>query len=187
MNITLDGFVSGSDSELDWHFQSWNKEMAESLTQQLNSADTILLGRVTYKAMAGYWPKSTTDPCFPREDVAFADMMNGYSKIVFSKTLKTTDWNNSRVIKGNIEYEIAQLKHQQGKDIITYGSNQLVSALVEYDLIDEYQVWIHPVVLGSGKPLFRNLHEKLDMKLLKIKTFKSGVVMLNYGIRNKTT
>jgi dihydrofolate reductase len=183
MNITLDGFVSGSDSELDWHFQSWNEEMAQSLTQQLNKADTILLGRITYKAMAAYWPTSTCDPFFPREDIAFAEMMNGYSKIVFSKTLKKTHWNNSRLIKGNIEYEIAQLKHQQGKDIIIYGSNQLVSALVEFGLIDECQVWIHPVILGNGKPLFKNLHEKLDMKLLKIKTFRSGVVMLNYGIR----
>src|SRR5882724_10330479 len=137
MNITLDGFVSGCNHELDWHFQSWNEEMADLLSQQLSKADTILLGRVTYNAMASYWPTSTTDPCFPRNDVAFADMMNEHSKIVFSKTLQTTDWNNSRLIKGNIEYEIAQLKHQQGKDIITYGSAQLVSALMKLGLVDE--------------------------------------------------
>jgi dihydrofolate reductase len=143
-------------------------------------ADTILLGRVTYKAMAQYWPSSMADPFFPRDDMAIADMMNSYSKIVFSKTLKTTQWNNSRLARGNPDYEIAQLKQQQGKNIIIYGSNKLVSTLADFNLVDQYQVWIHPVVLGQGKALFRDLRAKLDMKLLGTKTFSSGVVMLNY-------
>src|ERR1043165_3659947 len=118
MNVTLDGFMSGSNWELDWHFQRWNPEMSESLAQQLSKADTILMGRITYKAMAQYWTSSVSDPFFPREDIAFADMMNTHAKIVFSKTLKKTNWNNSKLINGNIEFEIAQLKHQHGKDMI---------------------------------------------------------------------
>jgi len=180
MNVTLDGFISGSNRELDWHFQSWNEEMAKSLCEQLSRADTILLGRVTYRAMAKYWPFTITDPNFPREDIAFADMMNSYTKIVFSKTLKAPEWKNSRILKGNIEYEIAQLKHQQGKDIVIYGSSKLVSALMQLGLIDEYQIWIHPVLLGKGKPLFKDLQDRLNMKLFKTKTFSSGVVMLYY-------
>jgi dihydrofolate reductase len=130
--------------------------------------------------MAGFWPSTIADPSFPREDIAFADMINNYTKIVFSTTLKTPSWNNSKVMKGNIEYEVAQLKHQQGKDIIVYGSSKLVSALMKLKLIDEYQIWIHPVLLGNGKPLFKDLQNKLSMELFKTKTFRSGVVKLYY-------
>ena len=184
MNMTLDGFIAGSNCELDWHFQLWNEEMLHSLADQLSNADTILLGRITYTAMAQYWASSVTDPFFPREDIAFADMMNSYPKIVFSKTLKKAEWNNSKLIDGNIEYEVAQLKHQQGKNMITYGSSKLVSTLTDMRLVDEYQVWIHPVVLGRGKTLFGELGEKLNMKLLKTETFRSGVVLLKYGVFN---
>jgi len=184
MNVTLDGFMSGSNCELDWHFQSWNQEMSESLAQQLSNADTILMGRITYKAMAQYWASSVSDPFFPREDLPFADMMNTHSKIVFSKTLKKANWNNSKLINGNIEFEIAQLKYQQGKDMIVYGSGQLVSTLIPLDLVDEYQVWIHPVILGNGNALFKNLHDQIKMKLLGARTFSSGVVRLNYSVRS---
>jgi dihydrofolate reductase len=180
MNMTLDGFISGSDCELDWHFQSWNEEMALSLSEQLSQADTILLGRNTYNAMAEFWPAKIADPSFPREDVAFADMMNNYAKIVFSTSLKNTSWNNSKVLRGNIEYEVPQLKHQQGKDILVFGSCKLVSALVKLGLVDEYHIWMHPVFLGKGKPLFRNLRHRLNMELFKMNTFKSGVVKLYY-------
>ncbi|MBS1600557.1 MAG: dihydrofolate reductase [Bacteroidetes bacterium] len=182
MNITLDGFVAGSNSELDWHFQSWDAEMASLLSEQLCMADTILLGRITYDAMASYWPSSVTDPHFPRDDVPFADMMNNYSKIVFSTTKKQLEWQNSKLINGNIEYEIGQLKKLHGKDIIVYGSSKLVSSLMQLSLIDEYRVWLHPVVLGSGKPLFKKLHEQINLRLVTTKTFSTGVVMLNYGI-----
>lgn len=180
MNVTLDGFMSGPDCELDWHFQCWTKEMGESLCEQLSYADTILLGRITYKAMAKYWPSKAADMSFPREDLSFADMMNRYNKIVFSKTLVTPEWNNSRLAKGNIADEIAQLKQQPGKDMIIYGSGKVVSFLMQFGLVDEYQLWVHPVLLGKGNSLFKGLHDKLNMKLFKTKTFSSGVVLLYY-------
>lgn len=180
MNVTLDGFMSGPNCELDWHFQSWTTEMAEALCEQLDKADTILLGRITYTAMAKYWPSKAMDLTYPREDIAFAEMMNQYTKIVFSKTLVTTGWCNSRLVKDKLADEIVKLKRQHGKDMIIYGSGKLVSALMKLDLIDEYHVWVHPVVIGKGKPLFKNLQNRMHLELSKAKTFHSGVVLLSY-------
>lgn len=184
MNVTLDGFMSGVNCELDWHLQSWTGEMAECLCEELSKADTILLGRITYNAMATYWPAKATDCSFPREDIAFADMMNSYNKIVFSKTLQKVRWNNSRLVKKNIAKEIFQLKQQPGKNIIVYGSGQLVSSLMQLNLIDEYQLWIHPVLLKEGNPLFSEHHnlQQLHLQLAKTKTFNSGVTLLCYKV-----
>jgi len=180
MNVTLDGFMSGPNCELDWHFKSWTAEMAESLGEQLEKADTILLGRVTYLAMAKYWPAKASNLSAAREDLAFIDMMNRYNKVVFSKTLTRTEWNNSTVIKKNLANEISKLKQQSGKNLIIYGSGKLVSALINLGLIDEYQLWVHPIVIGKGKPLFKTLPHRQHLELLKTKTFCSGVVLLFY-------
>lgn len=180
MNVTLDGFMSGPDCELDWHFKCWTKEMGEALCRHLASADTILLGRVTYQAMAKYWASKMTDLNLRGEDFAFAEMMNHYAKIVFTNTLSIPEWNNSQLINGNVSDEIKYLKKRPGRNLIVYGSGKLISALVHCDLVDEYQLWVHPVVLGKGKPLFNNPHESLDMKLLESKTFSSGVILLHY-------
>ena len=181
MNITLDGFMSGPNCELDWHFQSWTEEMAECLCEQLSKADTILLGRITYGAMARYWPSQTMNPSYPRENIAFAEMMNNYPKIVFSKTLTTTEWNNSRLVKGDISMEISKLKQKPGKDMIIYGSGRIVSVLAELNLVDEYVLWVHPIILGKGKPLFKS-GNKLALELIKTKTFRKGVVILYYQV-----
>jgi dihydrofolate reductase len=151
--------------------------MALSLCEQLSKADTIILGRVTYSAMARYWPSRAADMSFPREDLAFAEMMNRYEKVVFSRSMDTPVWNNSRFVRGNTGKEILQLKQQPGKDIIIYGSGKLVNSLMQLNLIDEYLLWVHPVILGKGKPLFR---DKINMKLMNLKTFDSGVVILYY-------
>lgn len=185
MNVTLDGFISGPNCELDWHFQCWTNDMAHSLCEQLSKADTILLGRVTYAAMARYWPSKSKDLSFPREDIAFANMMNNYTKLVFSKTLAAAQWNNSIVVKGNIAGEITRLKQQPGYDMIVYGSGRVVSALIHLGLVDEYHMWVHPVLLGKGKPLFKNLPDRFTMKLYKTTTFSSGVVLLYYELNQR--
>lgn len=115
MNVTLDGFMAGPDCELNWHFNYWNEEMAAYASVQLNEADTILLGRVTYTAMAKYWPLVNTDLLYAREDLAFADMMNRYRKVVFSNTLVTTEWNNAHLAKGNLKTAVEQLKKEPGE------------------------------------------------------------------------
>ena len=180
MNITLDGFMSGPDCELDWHFQRWTKDMADSLYMQLTNADTIVLGRKTYTAMASYWPAKTRDMCFPREDIAFADLMNNHTKLVFSKTLKTVEWNNSILVNDDVVRELSRLKKSSGKNLVIYGSGQIVQSLMKSGLVDEYQLWIHPVVLGAGKPLFPHTDQKINMKLCYTKSFSSGVIILHY-------
>jgi len=180
MNLTLDGLMSGPDCELDWHFKCWTPEMSEALCEQLSRADTILLGRVTYQAMAKYWPSKVADPFLRGEDFAFADMMNYYAKIVFSNTLTKPKWNNSRVMNGNVDDKITALKKQPGRNIIVYGSGKLVSALMHGGLVDDYHLWVHPVILGKGKPLFNNLQERHDMTFFGTKTFDSGVILMHY-------
>lgn len=180
MNITLDGFMAGPDSELDWHFNFWNEEMATCASEQLNNADTILLGRVTYNAMAKFWPSKVRDRSFPREDIAFAEMMNSYHKVVFSKTLQRTEWNNSSLAQQHIKKEILKLKRQPGKDMIIYGSGSIVSALRKWNLIDEYALWVHPVILGKGRSLFKGSSDNHKLKLVYIKGFSSGVILLDY-------
>ena len=155
--------------------------MADSLYSQLSEVDTILLGRVTYAAMANFWPHKAKDLSFPREDIAFADLMNSYRKIVFSKTLTTARWNNSRLVNGDPVTEICNLKKAPGKNMIIYGSGKIVGSLLDLRIIDEYQLWIHPILLGKGKPLFKGIQDKIPLRLSRTTSFSSGVVKLHYS------
>lgn len=185
MNITLDGFLSGPHCELDWHFQHWNRGMGEQLMMELSTASTVLLGRNTYLAMSRYWPGKELDPFCPREDIAFAALLNAYPKLVYSNTLERAEWRNSRIIRGDISPEIRKLKSklsETDKDIMIYGSGKLVRALVQQGLIDEYHLWIHPVLLGDGKPLFPLMPRTDRLELTGARTFGSGVVLLQYEV-----
>jgi len=177
--ITLDGFFAGPNGEFDWFV--WDEETAEYSKSLLKSIDTILFGRVTYELMAGYWP--TASP--PAEDPVIIDAMNNLPKIVFSKTLDKVEWKNSRLVKENIAGEVATLKQQPGKDMVIYGSGGIVTTLTQLGLIDEYRIFVNPVVLGSGKPLFKGFKDRLNLKLLTTKTFNCGVVLLHYQPHKK--
>jgi dihydrofolate reductase len=180
VNVTLDGFMAGPNCELDWHFSRWTAEMAEMQSKQLSRADAILLGRTTYNAMAAYWSAVRSDLSFPREDLAFADLMNSRKKVVFSRTVIELNWENSVQISGNLGSEIYKLKKQNGNDIIIYGSSKLIGGLIKLGIIDEYILWIHPVMLGTGKPLFGKTKHLTNMRLSNVKQFNSGVVLLHY-------
>jgi len=174
MMVTLDGFFAGPNGEIDWHVV--DEEFNEYANDFLSSVDTLLFGRVTYQLMADYWPS----PSATTDDPIIADKMNQLRKIAFSKTLEKVEWNNSRLVKGNIAEEIAKLKQQPGKDMAIFGSGSIVSTLTQLGLIDEYRIMVNPVVLGNGKPLFKDIHDKLNLKLLRTKTFRSGNIMLCY-------
>lgn len=183
MNVTLDGFMAGPQCELDWHFKSWNEEMARATAEQLGRADTILLGGITYRGMAQYWNSNPVNMIRPREDLDFASMLNSYPKVVFSKSMTTVTWNNSRLAKRNIEEEVNELKHRKGKDMIIYGSGKIVAALTKLGLVDEFRMWVHPVAIGCGKPVFKEIPHILNLELHKTETFSSGVVILYYTIK----
>lgn len=172
MMVTLDGFFEGPNGEIDWH--NVDEEFNEFAIDQLNSIDVLLFGRVTYQLMASYWPT----PAAITNDPIVADKMNHLPKIVFSKTLSSVEWQNTRLVKENIAEEISKLKQQPGKDLIIFGSSDLAVTFIQYGLIDEYRIMVNPVVLGNGKPLFKGIKDRLYLKLLKTRTFRSGNVLL---------
>ena len=175
--MTIDGFISGPDCELQWHLECWTTQMAEFMCSQLEKANTILFGRKTYQGMAQYWGAKGADLCIPLEDRAIRELMNRHEKVVFSNTLEDFHWANTTGVKGNPIGEIQALKQREGKDIIIYGSTQLSQTLLENDLVDELHLWVHPVALGGGKILFTGLNK---LSLLDVKAFRSGVVVLIY-------
>jgi dihydrofolate reductase len=179
MMITVDGFFEGPDQELDWHVV--DKEFIDYAIDLLDSVDAILFGRVTYQMMAAYWPT----PAAIEDDPIVAERMNNLPKIVFSPTLEEVEWQNSRLVKGNIAEEVEKLKHQPGKDMVIFGSSDLAVALTKLGLIDEYRIIVNPVVLGSGKTLFKGINDRLKLKLLDVRTFSSGSVLLRYQPREE--
>lgn len=183
MNVTLNGYMAGPHGELDWHMPYWDQEISRVVSEQLGNADTLLLGSVTYNAIAPYWSAQQANPFAAREDVDYANMMNSYQKVVFSKTLKSVGWRNSRLANRNISKEISALKNADGKDLLVYGSGKLVAALTRLHLVDEYRIWMYPVALQRGRPLFKNLQEKLSMQPAKISVFGSGVVLMCYEVK----
>lgn len=173
--MTLDGYFEGQDPwDISWH--NTDDEFNEFAIEQTNSVDLLLFGRVTYEGMASYWP--TEDAI--KNDPMIANLMNSLPKIVFSRTLEKADWNNTRIIKENIAEEILDLKKQPGKDIAVFGSANLLSTLMALDLVDEHRVMVNPALLGRGNLLFKNMDEKINLRLLRTRTFHSGNVLLVY-------
>ena len=172
--VTLDGFFEGPNREIDWH--NVDAEFNEFAVNQLNAADGLLFGRVTYQLMASYWPT----PAAIEGDPIVADLMNRLPKVVVSRTLEKAEWNNTRLIKDHIAEEILKLKQQPGKDIALFGSANLMSTLMQMDLIDEHRIMVNPVILGDGNPLFKKTKDRQNLKLIRTRTFRSGNVLLCY-------
>ncbi|GHO64052.1 hypothetical protein KSC_029440 [Ktedonobacter sp. SOSP1-52] len=173
--VTLDGFMAGPKGEIDWNEPYFDDEMVNYVGEQFRQIDTILFGRVTYQLFSQYWPTQGV-----KDDPVFAEKMNTLPKLVFSRTLETTEWNNSRLVRDNIVEEIQALKQQPGKDMIIDGSARLIHSFTHLGLIDEYRLRVHPVVLGSGIPLFQGLKAQMTLKLVASHSFQSGVVILHY-------
>jgi len=174
--VTLDGFFEGVKPwEIDWHEYVWGDELERFAVDQSKSADMLLFGRVTYEGMAAYWPS---------QKGAIAEFMNSVPKVVFSRTLRKADWNNTRLVKDNAEKEVAKLKRQPGKDLVIFGSANLCSTLMRHGLIDEYRLCVTPVILGGGNPLFKASPSRMRLKLLEARRLKSGGVILRYRPEN---
>lgn len=178
-HVSLDGFVAGPNGEIDWIYLE--DELFEDGHAVIKTADTALYGRVTYQLMENYWPTAAKSPTATKHDIDHANWVNPALKIVFSRSLKKTDWQNTRIIKGQVAEEIGNLKNQPGKNMILFASPSLASTFIDHDLIDEYWFNISPVILGKGKPLFENINNMRKLKLLGTKTYKTGVVNLHYG------
>ena len=168
--MTLDGVVEAPEK---WQFPYLSNDVAETIQTQISDADAIVLGRVTYDIFAASWPQRT------HNEFGVADKLNSAPKYVVSSTLKNPDWSNTTLIKGNTPEEIAKLKQGPGGNIAILGSAALVQSLMGCDLIDEYQLMVHPIAIGSGKRLFPT-GVNLPLKLVESKAFTSGVILLRY-------
>ncbi len=174
MVATVDGYYEGPNQEFDW--PNVDDEFNEFSVEQLDEVDTLLFGRVTYQGMAAYWPT----PVAKEYDPIIAARMNGISKIVVSRTLDAAEWANTRLVKEDVADELTTLKQQPGKDIAIFGSSDLTVSLLRQGLVDELRIMVNPVVLGAGNSLFRTADERIGLKLLKVRSFDSGNVLLYY-------
>jgi len=171
MNITLDGFCDHTAGIAD-------EELHQHYTDLLNSTDTILYGRITFQLMQ-FWQTILEKPTGEKEMDEFAIAIDKIHKIVFSHTLKSVDWKTATLAKRELKEEVLDLKKQNGSDILV-GSPSLIVSLLKLGLIDEYQLCIHPVVVGTGLPLFKDISDRRILTLLKTKTFNSGAIVLYY-------
>lgn len=171
MNMTLDGYCDHTAMIAD-------EEIHQHYSELLRSGGTVLYGRITYQLME-YWLTVLKDPTGDKSMDEFAVAIDNIPKIVFSRTLKSVEWKTAKLAKRDLKEEVLELRQQAGKDIFV-GSPGLIVALSQLDLIDEYQLGVHPTVLGNGLPLFKNISDRIDLKLLKTKTFGCGAVTLYY-------
>ena len=171
INMTLDGFCDHTAGIPD-------EEIHQHYTELLNEGDAILYGRITYQLME-YWRPLVKNPSGEKTMDDFAKAIDKIPKIVFSHTLKNVEWESAKLANRAIEEEVLELKQQAGKNILV-GSPSLIVALSKFKLIDEYQLSVQPTVLGSGLPLFKNVRDRIDLRLLKTKTFGCGAVTLYY-------
>jgi len=171
--VTLDGYFEGTKRwEIDWHEYVWSEELERFSLDQAREVGTLLFGRKTYEGMADYWSTATGE---------IAQFMNCIPKVVFSNTLETATWSNTRLVKGSAAEEVTRLKQEPGKDLFVFGSANLIGSLTQQGLIDEYRIGLNPLVLGGGTPMFNPSEERLRLKLLEALPMKSGVVILRYA------
>jgi len=178
--VTLDGFIAGPRGEMDWMEEFLDEALANYESELQKMVDTTLFGRVTYEGFESYWPKIPEGPASPQGMVEYAHQLNAMRKIVFSRTLSRVEWNNSTLVKEIVPEEIIKMKQEPGRDMVIYGSASIVQTLTNLGLIDQYQLLVFPVVLGSGKPLFQDILHKVKLSLVSTKRHPSGVVELTY-------
>lgn len=171
--VTLEGHWDGAEPwTIGWHEVAWGEELERFSIQQLEDADLILFGRVTYEGMASYWSSAQG---------AVADRMNTTHKIVFSRTLDSAPWKNTRVVNRDAASEVIDLKSRPGKDILIFGSGELCGSLMRADLIDEYRLGVVPVVLDSGRPLFKRGVQVPELALLEARPLETGGLIIRYA------
>lgn len=172
INMTLDGFCDHTAMIAD-------EEIHQHYNELLINAGAIIYGRITYQLMESYWPTVAKNPIGNKPMDEFAVIIDDISKIVFSHTLKNVEWKNAKLAKRDIKEEVLELKQQTDKDILV-GSPSLIVAAMKFNLIDEYQLSVQPIIAGKGLPLFKNIIDRINLKLFKTKTFSCGAITIYY-------
>src|SRR6185436_14362829 len=178
MHTSLDGFVAGLKGELDW--ANVDDEMFDFVATMTDTADTALYGRVTYEIMQSYWPNAGKEPNASKHDKEHSAWYNKVSKVVLSKTISEKGLDNTTVISGQLTDNINKIKKQDGKNILIFGSPRASQSLLNEGLIDEFWLFVNPIILGQGLPLFKDITGTTKLKLVESKTFACGVIALHY-------
>lgn len=171
---SLDGFIEGPNGELDWLFRDASVDFGDILTEILSDKDAIFYGRVSYEK----WGNFSPDDASPKIDAAYKKL-HSLQKYVFSKTMSGDD-TDAIFINSSIEEVVREIKGRSGKNIWLYGGGKLITTFLNLDLVDEYRLAVHPVIIGEGKPLFENIKDRHRLKLVEAKPHPSGVILLNY-------
>jgi dihydrofolate reductase len=176
MSVSLDGYMEGPDRDIGWHLV--DEELHDHFNEWLAGMGAFLEGRVTYELMAGFWPTADADPASTRPMVEFARIWRDMPKIVYSRTLEHADWNTT-IVRDVVVDEVLALKAEPGGDLVLGGAD-LAATFRKHDLIDEYRIYVHPVLIGAGKPLFAPSDARTDLRLVDTRVFGNGVVLLHY-------
>jgi dihydrofolate reductase len=179
ISVSVDGYMQGPNGEIDWHMV--DEELHSHLNSWLADAGGFLEGRITYELMADFWPTADQDPAATSTVVQFARIWRDKPKVVYSRTLERADWN-ATVVHDVVPAEVLALKAQPGGDLVLGGSD-LAAEFARLDLIDEYRLYIHPIVIGRGTPMLRPSDSRVPLELAETHTFGNGVVMLRYERR----
>lgn len=180
MQLSLDGFTAGPNGELDW--PTVDPEVHQYFNDELRSADTFLYGRKVYEGMAAFWPTADADPAGSPRLADYSQIWKPMPKIVFSRTLEDAEWN-TRVVSQDIAGEVARLREEPDTFHVLFGGAEIASTFIQQDLIDEYRLFLHPVVLGDGASLFSGLDDRINLRLVESQTFDSAVVHVRYERR----
>jgi dihydrofolate reductase len=180
MHISLDGFVAGPKGEMNWI--KVDEEIFDYVGQRISASDTALYGRVTYEMMESYWPTAGDEPTASKHDIDHSKWYKKAHKVVLSKTMKDEGLTNTTIISDNLTESINELRKQEGEEILLFGSPMATHALIQLNLIDGYWLFVNPIVLGQGIPLFVDIKDKIKLKLLNTRQFTCGVTELNYTV-----
>ena len=178
MHISLDGFVAGPNGEMDWI--KINDEIFDHVEKRISQGDTALYGRVTYQMMENYWPTAADKPNPSQHDINHSKWYSKVHKVVLSKTMKDAELTNTAIISANLSDSINKIKQGEGEDILLFGSPTATHALIQQNLIDGYWLFVNPIILGQGIPLFSDIKEKIKLNLVSTRQFTCGVTELNY-------
>ncbi len=183
MHVSLDGFIAPPDGSLDWVVM--DEGLTNDVDALISTVDTAIYGRYTYEGMRDYWTTVPSNPDATPHERHHAAWVEQATKLVFSTTLESADWNNSRLIKDNITEEIAKLKAQSGKDMMIFGSPRLTHTFMALDLIDEYRLMINPILLSAGTSLYQAGYPKTRLKRTFSKPYDCGVVGVHYVVNRE--
>jgi dihydrofolate reductase len=180
MHVSLDGFVAGPNGEMNWI--KVDEEIFDHVGKRISEGGTALYGRVTYQMMENYWPTAGDQPDASKHDIEHSKWYSKVHKVVLSKTLNDADLAHTTVISDNISDQINEIKQQEGEDILLFGSPTATHSLIQLGLIDGYWLFVNPVILGRGIPLFVDIKDQIKLKLLTTQQFTCGVTELNYVV-----